>query len=178
MSKKLVSQNVIDAYQRRFQSMKEHNFTKEGDELFITKLVVESEQLSNLHVRATIDKFAFDNDEPKELGGTNLAPNPMQSLLAAFANCLEISGMLYLSFSNVKVKSLKVKVEATYDKRSALVVKEAPLPGFYEFSYTWYVDTDEPLSKVKRVLKKVERNCQVRGTLARIPQFSEDIVLL
>ena len=42
MSKKLVSQEAIDAYMERFQSMVKHKFTEMGDELFIAKLGVYS----------------------------------------------------------------------------------------------------------------------------------------
>ena len=55
MSKKLVSQEAIDAYMERFQSMVKHKFTKKGDELFIAKLVAESEQIYNLGISININ---------------------------------------------------------------------------------------------------------------------------
>lgn len=177
MSKKLVSQEAIDAYMERFQSMVKHKFTEKGDELFIAKLVAESEQVNNLHVRATVNEFEIDCDEPEDLGGSHKAPNPMQLLLASLANCLEISALLYFSYANLKVEAVKVKIEATYDKRYVLTDKNAPLPGFYNINYTWYVSTGEKLSIIEKILKKVEENCPVKGTLTRSHDFKMNIEL-
>ena len=55
MSKKLVSQEAIDTYMERFQSMVKHKFTEKGDELFIAKLVAESEQIYNLGISININ---------------------------------------------------------------------------------------------------------------------------
>ncbi len=178
MSKKLVSQEAINAYMERFQSMVKHKFTEKGDELFIASLVAESEQVNNLHVRAKVNEFEIDCDEPKELGGSNKAPNPMQSLLASLANCLEISALVYFSYTNLKVDSVKVKVEATYDKRYVLTDKNAPLPGFYNIKSIWHVDTNEPREKIENVLKKVEENCPVKGTFSRSHDFNTELVIL
>ena len=114
---------------------------------------------------------------PKELGGSGNIATAMQLLLASLANCLEISALPYFSFANVKINSLKVKVAATYDKRAILNLKEAPLAGFYDYEITWYIDTQAKLNKVKQVLKKVERNCPVRGSFERPNKFSEEIII-
>ena len=175
--KKLLTNESIDAYMERFNTMLKYRFTEKGDELFIEKMVAESEQVNNLHVRTKIKDLVIENDEPEELGGTNIAPRPMETLLASLANCLEISALLYFSFSNLKIKSVKVRVEASFDKRAVLIVKEAPLPGFYDFNYTWYIDSEENIKSIKNVLKKVERNCPVKGTMSRSSEFTENIIL-
>ncbi|MHA1492117.1 MAG: OsmC family protein [Promethearchaeota archaeon] len=177
-TKKLLSEEIITAYKNRLQSMNEHKFTKKGDELFIKKLIAETEQVNNLHVRTKIGEFIIENDESKELGGSNTASTPMQMLLAALANCLEITALLLFSFSNYKIDAIKVKVKASFDIRSILPDKKAPLPGFYDISYTWYVETEERLKKIERVLAKAEKLCPVKGTFSRKHVFKQDIVLL
>ena len=177
-TKKLLSEEIITAYMNHLQSMNEHKFTKKGDELFITKLIAETEQVNNLHVRTKIGEFILENDEPKDLGGSNTASTPMQMLLATLAKCLEITALLFFSFSNYKIDSIKVKVEASFDKRSILPYKKAPLPGFYDISYTWYIETEERLKKIERVLEKVEKLCPVKGTFSRVHVFKQDVELL
>lgn len=178
MSKKLLNDEIVSAYRKRLEKMKKYMFTKKGDEIFITTLVAEAEQLKNLHIRTKVNGFEIECDEPEELGGTNNAPNPVQLLLASLANCLEISALLYSTFAKLAINSLKVKIEATYDKRSVLADKQAPLPGFYNYKVTWYIDTEENIRKIERVLKKVEKNCAVRGSLENPKKFEENIVLL
>lgn len=177
MSKNLITEESRIAYLNRNKTMQELGFTEKGDELFISILVAESEQIENLHVKAKINDFIIENDAPKDLGGKSGTPPPMQSLLATYANCLEITALLYFSFSNIVASSIKVKVEATLDKRSALLTKEAPLPGFYDITQTWYIDSNERISKIKKVLERVEQICPVRGTFLRSHEFTHKIVL-
>jgi len=178
MNKKLISDETYKAYKERFLKMQKHKATEKGNELFISRLVAISEQIDNLHVKAKIGDFEIENDGPKELGGSANLPGPMPMFLATFANCLEITALLYLSFSNVKVNSIKVKIEGTHDKRSALDPKKEPFPGFYDIKYIWYVDTEESLKKIDRILKKAEEICPVKGTFSINHIFSRKIELI
>ena len=177
MTEKLLSDKIIAAYLNRLKNMNKYKFTEEGDELFIKKLIAETEQVNDLHVRTKIDDFIIESDEPEVLGCTNLAPNPMQSLLASLSNCLEISALLYFSFAKMKIASVKVRVEATFDQRANLAVKDGPLPGFYNYNVTWYIDSEEKLRRIKQVLKKVETLCPVRGSFENPKTFLEKVIL-
>ena len=178
MSKKLLSDKIISAYSKRLQNMHEYKFTEEGDKLFIKTLIAETEQVNDLHVRTKINDFIIENDEPEVLGGTNLAPTPMQSLLASLSNCLEISALLYFSFAKLRINSLKVRVEATFDQRAILApLKEAALPGFYDYKVIWFIESNEKLRKIEQVLKKVEKLCPVRGSFENPKRFSESVIL-
>ena len=177
MTEKLLSDKIIAAYMKRLEGMNKYKFTEEGDELFIKKLIAETEQVNELHVRTKVDDFIIESDEPEVLGGTNLAPNPMQLLLASFSNCLEISALLYFTFARMKINSVKVRVEATFDQRATLAVQDGPLPGFYNYDVTWYIDSEEKLKKIQQVLQKVETLCPVRGSFENPKTFSEKLVL-
>ncbi|MFX1273848.1 MAG: OsmC family protein [Promethearchaeota archaeon] len=178
MSEKLLNDGIIAAYTKRLENMNKYKFTEKGDELYISTLVAEVEQIKDLHVKSNIGDISIECDAPKDLGGSGNYSTAMKLLLASLANCLEISGLLYFTFANVKINSLKVKVEGTYDKRAVLNNKQAPLPGFYNYKITWYIDSDEKLKKIQQVLKKVERNCPVRGSLDRPHEFSEELVIV
>ena len=177
MSKKLITEESQTAYINRFNKMQELGFTEEGDKEFTSKLVAESVQIENLHVKAKINNLEIENDGPKDLGGKSGAPSPMQSLLATYANCLEITALLYFSFSNTRANSIKLRVEATLDKRSAMLHKKAPLPGFFNITQTWFIESTEKLSKIKKVLERVEQVCPVGGTFLRSHKFTHKIIL-
>ena len=177
MSKNLLNDAIIAAYLKRLENMNKYKFTEKGDELYISTLTAETEQIEFLHVQTKILDLILDNDAPKELGGSGLYATPMQMFLASLANCLEISALVYFTLANVKINSLKVKVDATYDKRAVLNLKDAPLPGFYDYKITWYINTNEKLNKIKQVLKKVESNCPVRGSIERPNRFSEEVII-
>jgi len=164
LNKKLISDEIQEAYKERFMQLRKHEHSTEGDRRFISRLTAVSEQISNLHVKAKVGDFVIENDGPKELGCSGHILGPISMFLASFANCLEITALLYLSFSNAKVNSIRVKVEATIDRRSALNPKK-PFPGLYDIKYCWYVNTEENLKKIDRILKKAEEICPVKGTV-------------
>jgi uncharacterized OsmC-like protein len=178
MKKNLISDVTREAYINRFEKMQKYQNTSKGDELFLSKVTALSEQIENLHVKATVGNFVIENDGPKDLGGSGTIPGPMPMFLASMANCLEITALLYLSLSNLKVNSIKVKVEAMHDKRAALNPNKEPLPGFFDIKYNWYIKTDENLKKVDRVLQKVEEVCPVKGTFNKKHKFQREIHLV
>ena len=144
----------------RFKGMQRNRSSQSGKELFIQKVTVVSEQINNLHVRATINEFKIDNDGSEELGGSHKSPSPMESLLATLANCLEQTALLYFTVMGLKINSVKVMVEGTQDKRSSLNPKESPFPGFYDFHITWFVDSSDDLKRIKRIVEKVKDSVQ------------------
>ena len=178
MNNKLISDETLKAYKIRFQEMEKNKDTEKGNELFVLKMVAFSEQIDNLHVKAKINNFEIENEGPKDLGGSGVIPGPMSMFLASIANCLEITALLYLSNSNVKVNSINVKVESNFDKRSALNPKKEPFPGFQDLKITWYIDTEENIKSIERILKKVEDICPVNGTLTRIHKFHQKIEII
>ncbi len=176
--KKLITTESFNAYSTRVEKMRELGFSKEGTDLYIEKMVAISEQVKNLHVKASINQREVHNDEPKDMGGTSNAPRPTETFLASLANCLEIGALLYFSFAKMRVESVIVKVEGTIDKRSALLTEDAPPSGFYDLTWTWYVRTDEDEKKVEKVLEKVEKSCPVKGTITRPQKFLKKLVML
>ncbi|MHA1680071.1 MAG: OsmC family protein [Promethearchaeota archaeon] len=173
----LITDESRKAYHKRILSMKEHGFTARGDELYKSTMIAESSQVDNLRVKTKINEFIIESDEPESLGGTNEAPRPMELLLAALANCLEISALLYFSFANLKVTSVRVQVEAEQDIRFVLNNDEAPAPGFNNIKITWFVKSSESGSKIKRILDKISNNCPVKGTLDQVHSFPSKVII-
>jgi len=175
MRNNLVSEETLKSYQDRFERMIKIKDPDEGDKLFISKVSVVSEQINNMHVKASVGDYIIESDGPKDLGGSGDVPGPMQMLLASIANCLEITALLYLSISNVNMNSIKVKVEAKYDRRSSINPKKEPIPGFYDIKYVWEIETDDNLKKIDQILKRVEDVCPVKGTLNRHHEFPREV---
>ena len=69
MSKSLITEETRKSYLNRLKKLQEYKFSEKGDELFVTKLIVESEQINNLHVKARINDLEIHNDVLEEMGG-------------------------------------------------------------------------------------------------------------
>ncbi len=173
----LISTESINAYKERLKRMRSCN--RSSPEIFLDKYTAVSEQVENLHVKAKVGDFEVEADEPTKLGGFNKAPNPMQLLIASIANCLELTALTYFSFSNLKVNSVKVEVSAYYDKAFLIYQTENSngFPGFYNFECNWIIETNEKLSKIEKILEKINSICPVKGTIANQNSFSHNIQL-
>ncbi|MFW5645389.1 MAG: OsmC family protein, partial [Bacteroidota bacterium] len=55
--------------------------------------------------------FEIIVDEPEALGGTDVAPNPVEYVLAAFAGCLNVMGHLVAKEMGFELKNLKIDIE-------------------------------------------------------------------
>ncbi|TFF98549.1 MAG: OsmC family peroxiredoxin [Promethearchaeota archaeon] len=176
-NKKLITDKALESYLKRFKKIKRLGYSDEGDKTFIEKYTVISEQVHNLHVKALVNGHEIECDEPKDMGGTGKAPNPLETLLASMANCLELTAMMFFSFLKLDVSNIKVEIQASYDKRSIILKKENTLPGLYGIHYTWYIDTSESQDTITQALQKVEESCPVKWTLQKEHAFSQKIVL-
>ncbi|MFW9895005.1 MAG: hypothetical protein ACFFD7_04300 [Candidatus Thorarchaeota archaeon] len=56
MRNKLVLAVTLKAYKERYEKLFKHQETDENDNFFISKVIVVSEQVENLHVKARIPK--------------------------------------------------------------------------------------------------------------------------
>ncbi|MDA3837516.1 MAG: OsmC family protein [Candidatus Delongbacteria bacterium] len=70
------------------------------------RIKAESENPTKMKVKAR--GFEFTIDEPKDLGGTDSAANPVEYLLGAFAGCLNVMGHLIAGEMGFTLKSLKI----------------------------------------------------------------------
>lgn len=175
---KLITDETHAAYAARFKRMVAKGFTEDGNHEFVRCCSAKSEQVDNLHVRASINGWTIENDEPRDLGGENLAPTPMELLLASLANCLEISALLYFSFAKMDVASVRVTVNGTFDQRAIVDPGSAPFPGFSSIECTWEIESAEPVEKIGRVLEKVDQNCPVRGSFTNGTTFTRKVRLV
>ena len=54
-------------------------------------------------------------DEPRQLGGTNHAPNPQEYLLSAFGSCLMVAYLVGASVMGIQLSLLEIEVRSELD---------------------------------------------------------------
>jgi uncharacterized OsmC-like protein len=175
--KTLIDENTLKLYFKRLKKINRLGYSEEGDAEFIEELTATSEQIDNLHVKAQVNGFEVECDEPESIGGSGKAPNPLQLLVASMANCLELTAMMFFSLMGLDVSAVKVKVQASYDKRRIILKQDDTLPGLYDIKYTWYITANESQHTIESALKRVEESCPVKWTLQKDHNFSQDIIL-
>jgi uncharacterized OsmC-like protein len=98
--------------------------------------------------------FAWMVDEPRQLGGSNHAPNPQEFLLGALAGCLMVAFVVAASTRGVQLESLRIDVEAELDLAGFLAVREGAAVELQGIRYRLVVaaDADDQLLEEMRAL--------------------------
>lgn len=99
-------------------------------------------------------------DEPTERGGTNLAPTPTETALAALAGCTNVVANKIAKKHGVEFQSMHVEIEARLDRRGVTLQEEidVPFPSVRQF-ITVTTDADEVL--VAKVQEELPKFCPV-----------------
>jgi len=75
-----------------------------------------------LNVLSTFRSHKIDIDEPKNLGGTDKGPSPIELLLAAIGSCQIITLAFFAPRLGVKLKAVETVVEGYLDPRGFMGV--------------------------------------------------------
>lgn len=116
--------------------------------------------------RSAIREFSVALDEPRELGGTDTGPNPVEMVLAALGSCQAIVYRAYASVLGLRVDSIDVEAKGYLDLRGLLGVSEVP-PGFEQVTFSTRIVSPERTERVQELVALVESHCPVLDILRR-----------
>jgi uncharacterized OsmC-like protein len=116
---------------------------------------------------AAVRTFApIASDEPRGMGGTNSAPNPVEQLLAALGNCLAVGYALNASVAGITIRALRIVVDGDLDLHPLLGLADGH-PGFSAIRVTVHLDTDAGEDAVAELHAKVAATSPVGQTLSQ-----------
>lgn len=106
-------------------------------------------------------------DEPRALGGSNSAANPMELLLAALGACQEILYSAYAALMEIPLDSVQVSVSGIMDLREMFDLKHECGAGYTKIRYQTRIESSAGEEQIRKLIETVERCCPVLDTLAR-----------
>jgi uncharacterized OsmC-like protein len=81
-------------------------------------------------------RFAFNIDEPAELGGSNTFANPQEYLIAALNACMMVGYVAQCALRGITLTQLKIETEGELDLRGFLGIDPTVPPGYESLRYT------------------------------------------
>jgi uncharacterized OsmC-like protein len=117
-------------------------------------------------VRSEVRGFTVPIDEPRELGGNDTAPNPVELLLAALGGCQEIVYRAFAAVLGIEIHSIEVHAKGYIDLHGFLGLAEVPA-GFTNISFTTRIVSPASPESISQLAALVEKHCPVQDTLAR-----------
>lgn len=131
----------------------------------------------SLTVRSEIRGFAVPIDEPRELGGNDTAPNPVELLLAALGGCQEIVYRAFAAVLGIEINSIEVHAKGYLDLHGFLGLADVPA-GFTNISFTTRIVSSASSESIRQLVALVEKHCPVQDTIARPIPISGKVELM
>ncbi len=103
---------------------------------------------------------SFLMDEPVELGGTNVGPNPMEFVVAALNGCKGVMIPLIANEQGFAFSGIEFETTGIIDTRG-LMGEEGVTPHFQKMRLTVKIDTNESEEAIEKLKMEVERRCPV-----------------
>ncbi|MFW5436714.1 OsmC family protein [Paenibacillus apiarius] len=115
-------------------------------------------------VKAKSRNFEITVDEPKNLGGTDTAMNPVELVLCALGACQSIVARAYAPKFKIKLEEFWVEVEGELDT-DGFMNKSDVRRGYSDIRYNIHIKSDASREQVEEFVQFIERTCPVGDTI-------------
>jgi uncharacterized OsmC-like protein len=95
--------------------------------------------------------FTLTIDEPEELGGTNMGPNPQEILLAGVNSCILTTFVEFCSMEGIKLEKVEISSTGSLDVRGMLKLDESVNAGYQDLRWTLKVKGDATPEQFQQV---------------------------
>jgi uncharacterized OsmC-like protein len=127
------------------------------------KIKAQSETPARTMVQAR--NFKIIVDEPQELGGSNLAANPVEYFLAAFAGCLNVMGHIIAKEMNFELRKLDIDIEGNLNPNKLFGKCNKDRAGYKEITVVMNPDCDADPDTLQKWMHEVEARCPVSDNI-------------
>ncbi len=110
-------------------------------------------------------------DEPEVLGGRNLAPNPVELLMAGAVSCFSITFEILASKEGIKFESLDVDIDADVDVAVFFGVKDGER-GIQNSTIKIKAKTDASAEKIEELFNTAKNVSMVLNSLKVKPEIT------
>lgn len=129
------------------------NAIKKNPELGMTKWAAHISWQEGVRNQIAIRNFPTKvTDEPEKLGGTDIAPNPVEYLIGAAGSCFAITFEVLASQNGIKLEEVEVDIEADLNAAVFLGIEEGN-GGILNPVIKLKTITSAPKEQVKEIAK-------------------------
>ena len=136
----------------------------------------ESSLIEGFHSRASLRQHSIEVDEPKELGGSDQGPNPVELILAALGTCQEITYKAYATVLGIPIESVSVELEGDLDLQGFLALKDEVRPGYQQIRGTVRIKSEADDATLAKLREAVNAHCPVLDIISNPVPIELDLV--
>jgi len=106
-------------------------------------------------------------NEPDALGGTDTAPNMVETVLAAYGSCLTVGFTMNAALRGIQIKELKVDLEGDLDLAGFFGLSEEVPAGFTGVRAVVHLDADASPEEIQALYDHVLKTSPVGCILTK-----------
>ncbi len=130
------------------------------------KVSITGESQNPTKITLKSGKFSMIIDEPKEMGGTDEGPSPIQVLLMSLAGCLNVTGHEIAREKGLELHGIKIGIEGVMNPCTFLGCSYEERAGFQNIEVKIEPDfTGATQQQIDEWLKETEERCPVTDNI-------------
>ncbi|MCX7743570.1 MAG: OsmC family protein [Flavobacteriales bacterium] len=111
-------------------------------------------------------RFNIIIDEPKELGGEDDAPNPVEYLLAGYAGCINVVTHIIAKEKNITIHDLRINIQGDINPLRLLGQSFDVRAGFQSLQVEIAIEANASQEDINRLIDEVKQRCPVNDNLS------------
>lgn len=133
--------------------------------------------ISESAARTKIKTRGFDLivDEPESLGGTNLAPNPVEYILAGYAGCINVVAHIVAEEMDIYLENFKIDIDGYLNPERLFGKSINDRAGYKTIDVRLATTTDIDPEQKKKWLAEIDHRCPVNDNLTNNTPISFSI---
>lgn len=116
-------------------------------------------------------------DEPRELGGTDAAPNPQEVLLTAFNACVMATYIAVATMRGIRVTMIEIESHGELDLHGFLALDETTEPGYSDLHYRVSLRAEADADELRSIHEAVKKQSPNFFNMARAIRLHDELVL-
>lgn len=140
------------------------------------KFRVKAQKLSEAKTSVRARNFEIIVDEPESLGGTDVAPNPVEFVLAALAGCLNVTGHIIAKEMGFTIEDFQIDICGNLNPAKLMAQSDAERAGYKNIEVVLKPVCDADEATLNEWLQKVESRCPVSDNLFNATPMTLSVV--
>lgn len=138
---------------------------------------VETELRGGMRCRTTARGHVTEADEPRSVGGTDMAQSPVELLLTSLATCQAITYRLWADELGIELDRVGVELEGDLDLRGFIGVADDVPAGYSALRVRVTLEGHAGTARYRELADAVDAHCPVFDVLARPVPIARELVL-
>lgn len=130
------------------------------------KVKIEGKAQTAARFSAQARQFKIEIDEPPQLGGEDLAANPVEYMLASYAGCINVVAHLTARELGITFQKLGITIEGNINPAKLFGLSDEERAGFKQIDVQFSPVTDATPDQIENWIETIKKRCPVNDNLS------------